>query len=123
MIKYICCNVNILKHERNRYVNKNLHRQSPSFGSRGILYSFKSELMFNEEENWLIESLLNQELIAIHQPYAIRSIITLVTTTSSAKVAKEHLQNSLQNREIASCSVEGEEFEDDASEFEMVIVM
>lgn len=48
--------------------------------SRGILYKLKNLPIFDDEKNKRIEMLLEAKLVALKTPYAIRSIVTLVTT-------------------------------------------
>ena len=73
--------------------------------SRGILYKFKNQLKFDENQNNIIESLIKRALIIEKQPYvSARAIITLVTTKAGKEEAKKHLLQPL----LSSESVMGE---------------
>lgn len=66
--------------------------------SRGILYKFKDQLRFDENQNKIIESLIHRSLIAEKQAYVnTRAIITLVTTKAGKEEAKKHLLRHLQD--------------------------
>lgn len=65
--------------------------------SRGILYKFKDELLFDEEENNAISSLLKKSLISENQPYTVKSIITLITTKAGKEEAKRLIDEILKN--------------------------
>jgi len=65
--------------------------------SRGVLYKFNNRPRFGENENKIIDSLLANKLVVENQPYALKSIITLVTTRAGKDKAKTLIQGILQS--------------------------
>jgi hypothetical protein len=60
--------------------------------SRGILYGFRGQKCFGEEENKVLDGLLAGKLIKENQPYTVKSITTLVTTQAGKEKAKALIQ-------------------------------
>lgn len=65
--------------------------------SRGILYNFRGQKCFGEEENTVLDALLASKLIKENQPYTVKSITTLVTTQAGKEKAKALIQGILRS--------------------------
>jgi hypothetical protein len=66
--------------------------------SRGVLYKFKDQSRFDENDNKIIDSLLDSKLVKENQPYtSLKSIVTLVTTKDGKDKARTLIQGTLQS--------------------------
>lgn len=63
--------------------------------SRGVLYEFRRKSQFSENENKIIDSLIEKELVKRTQPYSVKSLITLVTTRAGKDKSRTLIQEML----------------------------
>jgi hypothetical protein len=66
--------------------------------SRGVLYKFKGQSRFGEDENRIIDSLLDRKLVEMKWPYtSVKSMVSLVATDAGKSEAKRLVQGILRN--------------------------